>query len=161
MNHATSLVASTFSEHKKHLSTIFILLFLYSAERSERFCRRRRSHRDDTTSAPWTKNKQAVKKSVRRYEEEAVCWNSTHRGLKGKDSTFNSGSNINKASDYFKILPMTITTTTYNMHNIIGWSHSAAMFASRLQWTIWRNVRKRNMYTSTSQAAFIVTFPST
>ena len=48
--------------------------------------------------------------------------------------------------------------------HIMGWSHSVAMFASRPQWTIWRNVSKRSIYTSTSQnvqAAYIVTFPST
>ena len=40
-------------------------------------------------------------------------------------------------------------------------SHTTAMFPSRLQWTIRRKVRKRNMYTSTSKkmhVAYVATF---
>ena len=44
----------------------------------------------------------------------------------------------------------------------IGRSHTAAMLASRLQWTMRRNVRKSNMHTSTSKTmrvAYVATFP--
>ena len=45
---------------------------------------------------------------------------------------------------------------------ILVWSHTAAMFASRLQWTMRRNVRKRKMYTSTSKkmhVEYVATLP--